>query len=71
VIQFVADYTRISYEEMRSASRKRAVSLAKAVAAVLSARRGASVAAVARLFGRSRSTLKVPAPNSLKCVGWA
>jgi transposase-like protein len=57
IAYFVAKYSHISYEDMRSASRKRVVSRAKLVAAVLSARNGASVAAVARLFGRSRSTL--------------
>jgi len=57
IAQFVAEYTHLSYEDMRSASRKRAVSKAKVVAAVLCTRNGASVAAVARLFGRSRSTL--------------
>jgi hypothetical protein len=57
IARFVAEYSHISYEDMRSVSRKRAVSKAKVVAAVLSTRNGASVAAVARLFGRSRSTL--------------
>ena len=57
IARFVAEYSHISYEDMRSATRKRVVTKAKVVAAVLSARNGASVAAVARLFGRSRSTL--------------
>jgi transposase-like protein len=57
IAQFVAEYSRLSYEDLCSASRKRAVSKAKVVAAVLCTRSGASVAAVARLFGRSRSTL--------------
>jgi transposase-like protein len=57
IAQFVADYNHVSYEEMRCASRRRAVSKAKMVATVLSTRDGASVAAVARLFGCSRSTL--------------
>ncbi|MEA3197150.1 MAG: hypothetical protein QOF32_1202 [Gammaproteobacteria bacterium] len=57
IARFVAEYSHISYEDMRSGSRKRAVSKAKVVAAVLSTRNGASVAAVARLFGRSRSTV--------------
>lgn len=57
IAQFVAEYSHISYEDLRSASRKRDVSRAKVVAAVLSTRNGATVAAVARLFGRSRSTL--------------
>jgi hypothetical protein len=57
IARFSAEYNHISYEDMRSASRKRVVSKAKIVTAVLSARNGASVAAVARLFERSRSTL--------------
>jgi hypothetical protein len=57
IVQFVAQYCHLSYEDMCSASRKRAVSRAKVIAAVLCTRNGASVAAVARLFERSRSTL--------------
>lgn len=57
IARFVAEYTHISYEDLRSGSRRRAVSKAKVIVTVLSARNGASVAAVARLFGRSRSTL--------------
>jgi RNA polymerase sigma factor (sigma-70 family) len=57
IAQFIADSSHISYEDMRSDSRRRAVSRAKVVTTVLSTRNGASVAAVARLFGCSRSTL--------------
>jgi transposase-like protein len=57
IARFVAEYTHISYEDMRSDSRKRTLSKAKVMVAVLCARNGGSVAAVARLFGRSRSTL--------------
>jgi transposase-like protein len=57
IARFVAEYSHISYEDMLSPSRMRALVKAKVVAAVLCARNGASVAAVARLFGRSRSTL--------------
>jgi transposase-like protein len=57
VAQFAAEYCQVSFEDLRSTSRRRVISKAKAIAAVLSARNGASVAAVARLFGRSRSTL--------------
>lgn len=57
IARFAAEYSHLSYEELCSASRKRAVSKAKVLAAVLCTRKGASVAAVARLFGRSRSTL--------------
>ena len=57
IARFVAEYSHVSFEDMRSASRRRVVSRATMVAAVLATRNGASVAAVARLFGRSRSTL--------------
>ena len=57
IARFVAQYSHVSYADMRSASRKRVMSRAKMIAAVLAARQGASVAAVARLFGRCRSTL--------------
>jgi Bacterial dnaA protein helix-turn-helix len=57
IARFVAQYSHISYEDMHSASRKRVMSKAKALTAVLCARNGVSVAAVARLFRRSRSTL--------------
>jgi transposase-like protein len=57
IVQVVARYSGISEADMRSDSRKRAVTKAKIIAAVLSTRNGASVAAVARYFGRSRSTL--------------
>lgn len=57
VAQLVAAELRISYDEMRSESRRRKLTRAKAVAAVLSTRHGASAAAVALLFGRSRSNL--------------
>jgi|HubBroStandDraft_1064217.scaffolds.fasta_scaffold00012_102 hypothetical protein len=57
IAQFVAGFSRVSYQDMRSTSRRRELSKAKIVAAVLATRNGASVAAVARLFGRSRSTL--------------
>jgi hypothetical protein len=57
IARFVADCNHVSYQDMRSASRRRAVSRAKVVATVLCTRDGASVAAVARLFGCSRSTL--------------
>jgi hypothetical protein len=57
IVQMVAGYTGISEADMRSDSRKRAVTKAKIIAAVLSTRNGASVAAVARFFRRSRSTL--------------
>jgi Bacterial dnaA protein helix-turn-helix len=57
IAHFVADSSQIAYDDMRSRSRRRAISKAKVVATVLCTRNGASVAAVARLFGCSRSTL--------------
>jgi chromosomal replication initiation ATPase DnaA len=57
IARAVADYSRVSLEEMRSRSRRRAVSKAKAIAAVLGTRNGATVAEAARFFDRGRSTL--------------
>jgi chromosomal replication initiation ATPase DnaA len=57
IARAVAVYSRVSLEEMRSRSRRRAVSKAKAIAAVLGTRNGATVAEAARFFDRSRSTL--------------
>jgi hypothetical protein len=57
IARFVAQYCHVAYEDMHSPSRKRVMSKARAIAAVLCARSGLSVAAVARLFRRSRSTL--------------
>jgi len=57
IARVVAEHCGVSFDEMRSASRKRAVSKAKVIATVLCTRRGATAAATARLFRRSRSTL--------------
>jgi hypothetical protein len=57
IAQIVAEQCGVSYENMCSQSRKRAIVKAKVIAAVLSTRYGASAAAMARLFSRSRSTL--------------
>jgi hypothetical protein len=57
IAQIVAEQCGVSYESMCSQSRKRAMVKAKVIAAVLSTRYGASAAAMARLFSRSRSTL--------------
>jgi hypothetical protein len=57
IARFAAQYSHVAYEDMHSASRKRVMSKAKAITAVLCARNGTPVAAVARLFRRSRSTL--------------
>jgi hypothetical protein len=57
IARAVAEYSHVAFEQMRSSSRKRAVSKAKAIATVLCVRNGATAAAAARLFNRSRSTL--------------
>jgi hypothetical protein len=57
IARTVADYCKVSYNDMLSGSRKRAVSKARVIAAVLATRNGATAAAAARLFNRSRSTL--------------
>jgi hypothetical protein len=57
IARAVADYSRLDFDDMRSASRKGSLSRARAIATVLCTRNGATVAAVARLFDRSRSTL--------------
>jgi hypothetical protein len=57
IARLVADYCEVSYDEMLTDTRRRAVSKARVIATVLAARNGATAAAAARLFGRSRSTL--------------
>jgi hypothetical protein len=57
IARLVADYCQVSYADMSTDTRKRAVSKARAIATVLAARNGATAATAARLFGRSRSTL--------------
>ena len=57
VVRFTASYCRMPLIDMRSSSRKREFSKVKLIATVLYTRNGGSVAAAARLFGRSRSTL--------------
>lgn len=57
IARLVADYCQVSYTDMSTDSRKRAVSKARAVATVLATRNGATAASAARLFNRSRSTL--------------
>jgi len=57
IVGLVARASGHSYEDMCSASRRRSLARAKAVATVLSVRCGASAATMARVFGRSRSTL--------------
>jgi len=57
IARLVANYCEVSYDEMLTDTRRRAVSKARVIATVLAARNGATAAAAARLFGRSRSTL--------------
>jgi hypothetical protein len=57
IARAVAEYSHVAFDAMRSRSRKRDLSQAKAIATVLCARNGATVSAAARLFNRSRSTL--------------
>jgi hypothetical protein len=57
IARLVADYCQVSYDEMLADTRRRAVSKARVIATVLATRNGATAAAAARLFGRSRSTL--------------
>jgi hypothetical protein len=57
IAQAVAQYAQVSYADMRSSSRSRAVSRAKIITAVLCTRQGFSASTVAGFFKRSRSTL--------------
>jgi hypothetical protein len=57
IARVVACLHKIPYAEMYSKSRRRDVSKAKAITAVLAVRRGASLAKVASLFHRRSSTL--------------
>lgn len=55
--QIIAPFCGLSIEDMRSGSRRRVVTQAKIIVAVLATRNGTSAAAAARFLGRSRSTL--------------
>ena len=57
IARVAADYCKVSYEDMLTNTRKRAVSKARVVATVLATRSGFTAASAARLFNRSRSTL--------------
>jgi hypothetical protein len=57
IARLVADYCRVSYADMSTDTRKRAVSKARAITTVLATRNGATAASAARLFNRSRSAL--------------
>jgi hypothetical protein len=57
IAQLVAGICNVSYGDMLADTRKRSVSKARVIATVLSTRNGATAAAAARLFNRSRSAL--------------
>jgi hypothetical protein len=57
IVRVVATHCGVGMGDMRSPSRKRDASKAKLIATVLYTRNGGTVAAAARLFRRSRSTL--------------
>jgi hypothetical protein len=57
IARVVAGVCNVSYEDMLTDTRKRAVSRSRVIATVLATRNGATAAAAARLFNRSRSTL--------------
>ena len=57
IARVVADVCKVSYGDMLADTRKRAVSRSRVIATVLATRNGATAAAAARLFNRSRSTL--------------
>jgi hypothetical protein len=52
-----AEYCNVPYEDLLTDTRKRSVSRARAIAAVLATRNGSTAAEAARLFNRSRSSL--------------
>jgi hypothetical protein len=55
--RLVSDYCQVSYADMLTDTRRRAESKARVITTVLATRNGATAAAAARLFNRSRSTL--------------
>jgi len=57
IARVVAEICKISYGDMLADTRKRTVSRSRVIATVLATRNGATAAAAARLFNRSRSTL--------------
>jgi hypothetical protein len=57
IARVVAGVCKVSYDDMLADTRKRAVSRSRVIATVLATRNGATAAAAARLFNRSRSTL--------------
>jgi hypothetical protein len=57
IARLVAEICKVSYDDMLTDTRKRAVSKSRVIATVLATRNGSTAAAAARLFNRSRSTL--------------
>jgi hypothetical protein len=57
IARLVAGICNVSYGDMLTDTRKRAVTKSRVIATVLATRNGATAAAAARLFNRSRSTL--------------
>jgi hypothetical protein len=57
IAHVVAGVCKVSYGDMLTDTRKRAVSKSRVIATVLATRNGSTAAAAARLFNRSRSTL--------------
>lgn len=57
IVALVAAHAGLAVQDLLSASRRRSLSKARALATLLSARCGVSAAAMARLLGRTRSTL--------------
>jgi chromosomal replication initiation ATPase DnaA len=57
IARLVAGICKVSYGDMVTDTRKRAVTKSRVIATVLATRNGATAAAAARLFNRSRSTL--------------
>jgi hypothetical protein len=57
IARLVAGYCNVSYDDMLTDTRRRAVSKARVIATVLATRNGETAASAARLFNRSRSTL--------------
>lgn len=57
ISRLVAKYCQVSYQDMLTDTRKRALSKARVIATVLATRNGATAASAARWFNRSRSAL--------------
>jgi hypothetical protein len=57
IARLAAGICKVSYGDMLTDTRKRAVTKSRVIATVLATRNGATAAAAARLFNRSRSTL--------------